>query len=1299
MLQSPAPLFWLSKNSWSLVGIVVAVAISSLGILPIGSQVVGEEKQPIKKTARPIRALLVTGGCCHDYPRQKQLLTKGISARADVEWTVVHQGGATTTAEIPLYRDPNWADGFDVVVHNECFADAKDPAWVDRVLAPHRNGTPAVLIHCAMHCYRTGTDKWFEFCGVQSPGHGPHYAYTVENKKSDHPIMKGFGDTWRVPKGELYHTIKLWPSATVLGEAKRQDNNENQVCVWTNLYGNTRVFGTTIGHYNETMAESTYLDMVTRGLLWAVHGDSIPELKPVSKEVADEIVAIARGERDNAKPSAGKCCGEGNLLLGKKTTASSEEVSKNNFSGKAVDGDVRSRWCANGGGKGEWLQIELPETVSIKSLRLHWEQESAYQYRVETSLDGEKFQTVVDEKENKKVQRIVGHSISPTEVKFLRVVFLGASTGVWGSLWEVEAYEGDLPKLPDGLSQNDSGSPNLADVVVAEGFDVQVFAEPPQVNYPVCLTTGANGEVFVGIDEQGSLGKEAGRGRIVRCVDRDGDGKADEIKTFAKVDHPRGMVYDAGNLWVLHPPFLTLYQDTDLDGVADQSKELIRGISTDQVQQRGADHTTNGIRMGIDGWIYIAVGDFGFSKAIAADGTELSRRGGGIVRVRPDGSDMEVYAWGLRNILDVCIDPKLDMFTRDNTNDGGGWNVRVSHILQGAEYGYPSRYINYADETMPPLADYGGGSGCGGMYLYERRWPEAFRNAAYTCDWGTSEVYIHRLVADGPTFKPHQETFLKIARPTDIDIDTSGRMLVSSWLNGGFSYSGDNVGFIAQVIPKDFLPKPFPYLTDLPAEKIVDLLKTSGAAGQFHASRELLRRGEQEQIGSMLLELSADSNASVETRVAAIFTLKQLVGRKANNLLQNLGKKDPSIRRWALRALTDRIDEIEPDNIAWIGECLKDSDVAVQAQALVSLRQAAGSQSLSRETKASIANLVLEMPGLSRAWQPQPHQLPQVERVLPHLAMLTLAKLDAAEPVVEALSGSQRQLALLTLRQMHSEAAVGAIIRRLYRPVDDDLRTELLSLLSRLYFEEGAYQRGDWWGTRPDTTGPYYDRQTWAMTDRIDRVLKATFEQGDTNLRQKMQKDFDRFKLPLSKDAAGSSIAAEEMKQQPIVIEHVDPTNPQLLGNQRLEVIQQKVVSLKGNPEAGKKLFENQACIACHTFADGQTPKGPHLVDIGRRYTRPELVESLIQPSAKIAQGFDSWQFLTRDGEVLTGFVVTESAERVLLRNGQGVLQALSQDDIEERKKQEQSMMPQGLVGALTVEQLSDLLAYLETLK
>ncbi len=72
------------------------------------------------KPDRPIQALLVTGGCCHDYDRQKLILTRGISARADVRWTVVHQGGTSTDTKIPLYNDPNWADGFDIVVHNEC---------------------------------------------------------------------------------------------------------------------------------------------------------------------------------------------------------------------------------------------------------------------------------------------------------------------------------------------------------------------------------------------------------------------------------------------------------------------------------------------------------------------------------------------------------------------------------------------------------------------------------------------------------------------------------------------------------------------------------------------------------------------------------------------------------------------------------------------------------------------------------------------------------------------------------------------------------------------------------------------------------------------------------------------------------------------------------------------------------------------------------------------------------------------------------------------------------------------------
>ena len=271
------------------------------------------------KSEKPIRALLITGGCCHDYSRQKLILTKGISARANVIWTVVQQGGTGTNAKIPLYEDPNWADGFDVVVHNECFAAVSDKKWVERILKPHREGLPALLIHCAMHSYRTGDNAWFEFVGVQSPRHGAHYAYTVENSQPDHPIMRGFGKSWLAPKGELYHTIKLFPTARPLAHAKRQPDNKPQICVWTNQYGKGRVFGTTIGHYNETMSEPQYLDMVTRGLLWSVDRLDDNSFHKASEESNAQIKALLKSQTAaTAAPAGLKCCGEGNLAFGGK---------------------------------------------------------------------------------------------------------------------------------------------------------------------------------------------------------------------------------------------------------------------------------------------------------------------------------------------------------------------------------------------------------------------------------------------------------------------------------------------------------------------------------------------------------------------------------------------------------------------------------------------------------------------------------------------------------------------------------------------------------------------------------------------------------------------------------------------------------------------------------------------------------------------------------------------------------------------------------------------------------------------
>ena len=151
--------------------------------------------------------------------------------------------------------------------------------------------------------------------------------------------------------------------------------------------------------------------------------------------------------------------------------------------------------------------------------------------------------------------------------KFFKITFHGSSTDVWGSLWEFEAHTGPLPELPRKVMKAAENGSNdsingMNGVKAPEGFEVNLFAAPPKVNYPVCLTAAPTGEVFIGIDEQGSLGKEKGRGRVVRCIDTDGDG----IGNNADTDDDGDTLLDTAETAAGTNPLLA---DTDADGVND----------------------------------------------------------------------------------------------------------------------------------------------------------------------------------------------------------------------------------------------------------------------------------------------------------------------------------------------------------------------------------------------------------------------------------------------------------------------------------------------------------------------------------------------------------------------------------------------------------------------------------------------------------------------------------------------------------------------------------------------------------
>ena len=238
-------------------------------ILTVGMVAMADHHKE-KKAAGPMKALLVTGGGYHDYKKQELILTEGTKARIPVEWSVIHKDAAGTKEEL---SKKGWADPYDIVVYNLCHAHEKDASFVESLVKIHEAGKPAVAIHCTMHSYHwkiPGEKKlWAEMIGVTSPRHGKHAPITVTNVKPDHPVMKQFPKEWVTPKGELYHIDKTWPTATVLATGSIDGGKKSHDCIWVNEYGKGRIFGTTLGHHNETMAADEYLDMVSNAMLWA----------------------------------------------------------------------------------------------------------------------------------------------------------------------------------------------------------------------------------------------------------------------------------------------------------------------------------------------------------------------------------------------------------------------------------------------------------------------------------------------------------------------------------------------------------------------------------------------------------------------------------------------------------------------------------------------------------------------------------------------------------------------------------------------------------------------------------------------------------------------------------------------------------------------------------------------------------------------------------------------------------------------------------------------------------------------
>lgn len=127
---------------------------------------------------------------------------------------------------------------------------------------------------------------------------------------------------------------------------------------------------------------------------------------------------------------------------------------------------------------------------------------------------------------------------------------------------------------------------------------------------------------------------------------------------------------------------------------------------------------------------------------------------------------------------------------------------------------------------------------------------------------------------------------------------------------------------------------------------------------------------------------------------------------------------------------------------------------------------------------------------------------------------------------------------------------------------------------------------------------------------------------------------------------------------------------------------------LGGDIKRGEELYRQLRCAACH---QGDTALGPALSGVSKRFSRDDLFRAIYDPSRDIPDRYRSLTILTHDGEVLTGIPVYDSVDGVILATVSGESVRVKKEDIEQRRPAEQSLMPVGLIDALTPQQLADL--------